>query len=353
LLTSGQYLAARQALEASGKRLDAGDSISRARLQRRIAQAWSSQQLYDETGQAFQNALAELGNQPPAGLESEWMQEWLETRLRQADYLYFKNQPDEMQVVCDLLEEPLQQFGTLAQQSDFYTVQGMLANRRERFRISAKTVQLVQNGLSLAEQSGDPLLIARKRFGLGFNLLWYGSLQEAIEQLDQAQALSEKLGATFIQNQALAYLTTAFRMEGNQEKVSRLAQRGLALAEKENHPTYQGTALANLAWLAYRQNDWVEAERLGQAALPLWGNDRYPFLWLANFPRAAVALHRRDGRCVRDRLADTLGVFQQRFPDELEAGLQRAVLLLAEPASEDGFEAARRALEVASLLRYL
>ncbi len=354
LLTSGQYPAAHQALEAAGKHLDAGDAISRARLQRRIAQAWSSQQLYDEAGQAFQNALTELGNQPPAGLESEWMQEGLETRLRQADYLYFKNQPDEMQVVCDLLEEPLQEFGTLAQQSDFYTVKGMLANRRERFRISANTVQIVRHALSLAEQSGDPLLIARKRFGLGFNLLWYGSRQEAIEQLDQAQALSEKLGATFIQNQALAYLTTAFRMEGNQEKVSALAQRGLALSEKENHPTYQGTALANLAWLAYRQDDWAEAERLGQAALPLWGNDRYPFLWLANFPLAAVALRRRDGPCVRNRLADTLGAFQQRLPEELEAGLMQAVSKLDEAATEDdSLEAARHALEIASLRGYL
>lgn len=75
-----------------------------------------------------------------ANRQLAWRQEWLETRLQQMDYLYFTEQVDEMQVVCKLLDEPLKQYGTKRQQSEYYTSHGMLNNRRQRYRVSAETI---------------------------------------------------------------------------------------------------------------------------------------------------------------------------------------------------------------------
>lgn len=347
-LISGAYEAARQALQRALNYLESAERIPAARLQRRIAQCWSSQQCYAEAGQAIDAALAALGERPPAGDENAWRAEWLELRLFQVDYLYFKNDPPAMQVVCDLLEMPLEQYGSLAQRSEFCTLQGMLRNRLQRYRLSEETVRLVRRALELAEHTGDPLLLARKRFGLGFNLLWYGDRRGAIDQLEQALALADRLSSSLIQNQALAYLSVAYRMEGNAEAVRRLAQRGLELAKSAQHPTYQGVALSNQAWLDYRCGDWGAAERLAEAAAELWGHDRYPLVWLAELPLAALAARAGDLADARTHLAACLDDKQQRLPDDLESCLQAA--LAGEPA---GPESLAEALDCARRLGYL
>lgn len=347
-LISGAYEAARQALRRSLDFLDSAGGITAARLQRRIAQCWSSQQRYFEAGQAIEAALAALGERPTDGEENAWRAEWLELRLFQVDTLYFKNDPPAMQVVCDLLEGPLEQYGSLAQRSEFCTLQGMLRNRLQRYRLSEDTVRLVRRALELAEQTGDPLLLARKHFGLGFNLLWYGDRRGAIDQLEQALALADRLSSSLIQNQALAYLSVAHRMEGDLEAVRRLAQRGLELAKSAQHPTYQGVALSNQAWLAYRSGDWGTAERLAEAAVELWGHDRYPLVWLAELPLAALATYCGDLADARTHLAACLGEKQQRLPDELDGCLQ--AVLAGEPFDPG---ALAEALDCAARLGYL
>jgi DNA-binding SARP family transcriptional activator len=331
LIATGQYTAGRQSLVSAMEYQEPMDPIVRARLLRGIGQSWSAQQRYDEAGQAINDALAELGAEPAAGLEEAWIQEWLETRLQQVDLLYFNNQPDEMQSVCDLLEGQLTRYGSLAQQSDFYTSLGMLNNRRERFSTSSETVLFGRRALELSEKSGEPLLIARKHFSLGFNLLWYGDRSSAIAHLHQALEMAEKLGVTFVQNQALAYLAIAYRMAGDRQSTSELAQRNLDLAEAEHHPTYQGTALANLAWLAYHQGDLQEAERLAENALQNWQHGDYPMEWLAYFPLAAIALDKGDLQKAHACLAAILHPNQQCLPEDLEAILERA----ASPNRED------------------
>lgn len=352
LLIQGQNDSARSNFLLAMQHLDPEDAVSRARLWRQTAQAWSAEQRYDEAGESVQNALAELGDLPPAMQEADWRQEWLGTRLQQVDYLYFKNLPDEMETVCRLLEDPLDRFGTLGQKSEFSTLLGMLNNRRERYRISAETVQYVRRALVLAEQTGDRLMIARKQFGLGFNLLWYGDRPAAILQLEQAFKLSEKLGATYVQNQALAYLTIASRMENDKARVEQLASLGLSLARAGNHPTYQGTALANQAWLAYRRGDLELAERLAENALNLWQHGAYPFEWLADLPLAASAAQRGDLKKAQERLAAMLMDSQQRLPGELEASLRDAVKPTLEADRQDASKVVQRALEEAARLGY-
>jgi DNA-binding SARP family transcriptional activator/predicted ATPase len=347
LLIAGQYEASRQNLSIAIQHLNPNDTIDRARLLRLTAQTWSSQQRYAEAQEAIGNALAVLGDPPPADPESQLMQEWLETRMQQIDCLYFQNEPDEMETVCKVLEGPLTQSGTLEQQAEYCTLLSMLKDRRQRYRMSAIDMQIVHRALELAEQTNNPLLIANKHFGLGFNLLWYGDRKKAIAQLDQALLQAEKLGATFVQNQALAYLTIAYRMDGNQEMVSQLAQRGLALSE-EIHPNYQGVALANLAWLAYKQGYMDQAEQLAENAMPLLRRVGYPFEWLADLLLASVAMQRGQLRRAQEHLVATLHPSQQRLPEELEASLNEAV----NPNGVPTRKAIQQALETASRLGY-
>jgi predicted ATPase len=353
LLMSGRYEAALRALSNAMHRLEPGNFIDQARLSRRVAETWSSQQRYDEAEEALRNALDNLGDQPPADKQSEWMQEWLEIRFHQVDIFYFRNQPDEMQSTCDLLEGPLDKYGSLEQRAEYFTLRAMLNNNLSRYRVSPQTISLVKKALELAEQVGDPFFLARKHFGLGFNLLLYGERLRAITQLDQALALADKIGATYLQNQALAYLAIAYRMNGDLEAVGQLARRGLALAEAGRHPNYQGVALANLAWLAYHKDDLEEAENLAESALKLWRQTGYPLGWLADFPLAAAAIKQGDLRRAQKSLAAVLHLKQQRLPDDLEAQLEMASSTHHGSDSPSSREAVRQALDIAGRLGYL
>lgn len=349
LLIGGQYEVSRQYLSIALQHLEPNDTIARVRLLRLTAQTWSAQQRLSETEEAIENALVVLGNLPPIDPASPLVHEWLDIRLQQLECLYFRNQPDEMEAICKLLDRPLKQSGTLGQQANFYILRADLNNRRQRYRVTAETVQNVRHALDLAEQTNDPLFIARKHFSLGFDLLWYGDRKGAITQLEKALLQAEKLGATYVQDRALAYLSIAYRMAGSQEKVNELAQRGLASAEAEHNPIYQGIALANLAWLAYHQGDLEKVEKLAENALQLWGYGDYPFEWLADFPLAATQMKRGDTLRAQERLAATLRPTQQRLPNDLDTCLNKAI----DPNGVPAREVIQLALEAASQLGYL
>ena len=335
------------------KYLEPGDFAGRARLLRLISQTWSAQQQYSEAEKAIGKALVELGDLPPEDPDSLLMQEWLKTRLYQIDCFYFQNRPEEMETLCEFIEGPIEQSGTLEQQADFCTLRGKLNNRNHRYRSSAETVQLARRSLKLAERAKDPLLIARKHFSLGFNLLWYGERQKAINQLKQALDLAENLGATFIQDQALAYLGIAYRMQGRQREVIILSQRGLTLAEAENHPTYQGVALANLAWSAYHQGDLEKAEQQAEKALQHWGSRNYPFEWLADFPLAAIRMKRGEIRLAQECLDAIQIPTQQWLPEELQTCLKEIVNRKSQGDPELARQAIQQALTTANRLGYL
>jgi DNA-binding SARP family transcriptional activator len=349
-LLSGDYDRARQAYSQAQACLPTQQAaLTHARLLRNISESWAAQHHYSEAGDCLQLALQALGDSSPSGQEADWQQEWLEIHLRQMSRLYFLDRADEMQSISDLIEAPLRQHGNLEQQADYYSLLGMLANRKNRFRVDGQGIGFASRALELAEKTGSPLKITSRRFSLGFNLLWSGSPREAIPILEQALAQAERLGSRYIQSQVLAYLSIAHRMRGETGRVRRLAPRSLELAENQQHLLYQGVALANLGWLAYRLGNLEEAERLSLAALERW-RDGYPMAWLADFPLAGVAYAAGNLPQARQRFQAMLSEKQQRLPAELEQALLKAA---APPAPDQETHSAGRALVTAHRLGYL
>jgi hypothetical protein len=63
------------------------------------------------------------------------------------------------------------------------------------------------------------------------------------------------------------------------------------LATKLGMVEYIAMAKANLAWVAWREEDHAEAEKLATEALDLWHgmDDPYGFDWMAVWPLIAIA----------------------------------------------------------------
>jgi tetratricopeptide (TPR) repeat protein len=199
--------------------------------------------------------------------------------------------------------------------------------RGANYAPSDAAVASARAALAVLPPATGPEVRALYQFALGFHLLWRGDLQAAEAELSGALDMSEQTGDVSLQARCLAYLTLVHRRQGRGAEVERFAHRGLAAAETAGMLEYTGAAHANLAWLAWRRGDLIEAGRLGQAALEVWRRygPPYPLHWQALWPLVGVAsTERRFGDAVL-YARQLRAPVQQALAPEIDAALCAAL----------------------------
>jgi hypothetical protein len=88
----------------------------------------------------------------------------------------------------------LERHGTPAQRSDFFGNLLFMASRRDRYVISDETLGYGRARLAAAEEMGEPFQVATAQFNLGFSLLFYGNLDEAVRCFLQSLGFAERAG---------------------------------------------------------------------------------------------------------------------------------------------------------------
>jgi hypothetical protein len=90
---------------------------------------------------------------------------------------------------------------------------------------------------------------------------------------------------------------------------------------------YVAMANANLAWVAWREGNYLETEKLGCEALKLWHGmeDPYGFDWMALWPLIAAALGQNDVGQAIEYARALLIERQHPLPQELAAITQKAI----------------------------
>ncbi len=318
LVLTGDREAARQAFAAA---LDPGiDTVTQARLWRKVGTTWLPAHAYDQASDAFARALDALGP-PPAEADDVWWEAWLDAQLALIDLHYFLAQLPELDALCAQIREPMLTYGLARQKANYFTALIMASNRRSRFVNTPEVVADAQEAMTWARQTGDANLITRKRFSLGFTYLWEGRLTDAIAALREAAAESHETGNRPLENQCLAYLTVAFRLNGDLPAARASLEEAGAIAKAEGNPFYVGIAMANAAWLSGREGDRPAAARQARAALAQWADLAFPFRWLAAWPllAAQVAQGALDAVPATARLM--LAPNQQPAPDPVAAAL--------------------------------
>jgi hypothetical protein len=118
---------------------------------------------------------------------------------------------------------------------------------------------------------------------------------------------------------------------------------------------YVAMAKANLAWVAWRDDDAKKAESLGTEALELWHGmeDPYNFDWMARWPLIAVAISRNDTACAIDHARALLLENQHPLPQKLASLTQEAINSWEEKRPEAALANFEHALRVAHELGQL
>jgi len=347
-----------EAIEAYGQAaaaLPADDTTAQARLKRKSYLAHARAARDEAAIAALRDALGFLGSEPSAEAGA-WRQEWIEVHLAMASWHYAVNQLEEMSSVVEALGPMALEHGSPQQQSRYYRSLSMLNSRRERYRISARTLDDARRALAALAGTKERQLVATQQFSLGFLALWHGDLSLAREQLTSAAAFAQQREELTMQMQTQTYLTILCRFARDVEGTRAHLTEALELATRHGHLDYQAAGQANRAWLELVTGDSAAAQESARAALDIWLSrraGRYPFRWLACLPLLDLALDSGDLELAAEQARLVLAPTQQQLAPALSEALTFG--LRARDAGEP--EGARaelaRALELARAERLI
>ena len=118
---------------------------------------------------------------------------------------------------------------------------------------------------------------------------------------------------------------------------------------------YVAMAKASLAWVAWREKNEVEAERLAREALESWHGmeDPYGMDWMALWPLIAMAFAGKDIEVAVELATGLLKDNQHPPPEKLSAVVRKTCEQWQNGVQEGAASDLARAIKIAEELRYI
>jgi DNA-binding SARP family transcriptional activator len=313
---------ARQAYQQGRRHIPAQAFLWQAHVQRKIAKTWNHPSTLETLLHGYKEAERIL-EQAPDRSSLQWHQEWLDIQLDQLLPLQLHRiSVQEMSEMLEKIQPIVDQYGTVAQQAQFFLSAAARNLARDRPEVSEETIAQFRSALSAVQQTENTSLVGFARFGLGRTLFLSGHLDEAEEQMRAAMNVGEEMGHAFLLERCLSFLPFIFRQRGQVEEVRRVITRALTVPGMK----LTSLLLAHRAWLARRDGEMDKAEEYSRAALEEWQHQRQvnPHQWAALWPLIGVLL-------VQQRLSEAmhygrmlLDVRQQPSSEQLGVLLESA-----------------------------
>jgi predicted ATPase/class 3 adenylate cyclase len=322
----GQHAEARAAYDCARSFVPKADSIWRSRLYRKTGFSHNLQRHYEETGRAYDSAEKELGDMTSTR-SPDWWEEKVQIQLERMQLLYWQGMAGEMKELAERYRSAIEQRGTPIQRGRFFEKLALSDLTGSRYHPTEECVKLAELAFSESQGSSNLSEISHIRFVLGLVNLWCGNYASAVEHGEAALQLAQRCGDLVTQARSLTYLAVAHRCAHHLEQARRFAAQTLELATKIGMVEYVAMAKANLAWVAWREDNHAEAEKLGSEALRLWHGmeDPYSLDWMALWPLIAVAFGRNDIAQAIDYARGMLVEQQRPLPEKLAAATQKAI----------------------------
>ena len=133
-----------------------------------------------------------------------------------------------------------------------------------------------------------------------------------------------------------------------------MAVRTEEMADGFGFAEWQGMSRALLAWVAWQEERFGEAERLAEGALERWKTNvvHDPLYWICLWPLIAVRLAGGHSKEAVAAARDLLGPDQMRLPAELEAKVEAAISAWDTGQAEVAAEQLALALKLAEELDF-
>ncbi|MGA7613778.1 MAG: protein kinase [Thermoanaerobaculia bacterium] len=323
------------------------ESLRLARLRRKLGRSLIPERHLQEALEEFGRAEKELlkgRDDSPA-----WWREWLQLHLDRNWVHYWKADVPGMSAELNAIAGDVESHASDAQQCAFYYARSLLAFRRDRYLLDDETVDGQRRAVEAARRSSEGFPPAAPLFALGFIHFWRCELDEAERWLMEGKEIAEKTGDLVQRTRSAAYLSLVSRRRGEVEESRLRTDTSIALARETNLREYVITGEGNLGWIAWKNGDRAEAERLTRKSLHdrIESGLQIPLDWVPAFPLLDILSSdgkREEAKVLVRRL---LQPDQHRFPPRLEEALTSA------SSSDDPLPALEESLRIARELRYL
>ena len=245
--------------------------------------------------------------------------------------------------------------GAAAQRAEFLKMIALSMLMESRFRPSQECVELAKRAVAASDETNNPAQAGHVNFVLGLIELCHGDFGGGVEQCGRALVMAEQTGDLVLQSRCLTYRAVAFRRLGDVARCRTDAEKTCELANKLGMVEYIAMAKANLAWVAWRQENYAEAEKIATKALDLWHgmDDPYGFDWMALWPLIAIALHRQDSSAAIGFARGLLAENQHPLPETLLNAIRKACDEWQNGAEENATADLISAMGLARELSYL
>jgi hypothetical protein len=192
-------------------------------------------------------------------------------------------------------------------------------------------------------------------FNFAVALLWHGDLDEATGMLRESLQEAEQCGDTALRSRSLTYLMVAARKRGDVDAVNKAVGPVIERAREASLPEYEAMAIANRAWVAWRNGEEQKAATDAQTALGMWDGlpVRYFYDWMALWPLIAMAL--ASGK-VEEAVEHSRGMLpppQQLLQEPVRTLVNKAISAWDASQAAETEELLRHAVSAAGDLGYL
>ncbi|GCE19800.1 hypothetical protein KDK_36000 [Dictyobacter kobayashii] len=322
-----------------------------ARIHRKIASHWNSVTNPAASILSYQEAEHLLYNIAEEEKDLAWQQELLQMKIGQVWTLNLLNRFQEMVDILGQIQQPIEQIGTLMQKAQYFQCLCLRDSRQMRYHVDEQVINTARLALSICQKSGHAGDIGNFMYTLGSVLMWAGQLVEAETYLQTGLTLEEQVGDITLQLFGLFFLTMLFRRQKQPDKARQCVERLL----RGPYPGYGPMAYACQAWLAWKEDRLVEAQRLAEFALAGWqhASTSYPFLWTALWPLIAIAVCQERVAVSIAYVHQLLDPAQEAHPAALTEQLERAVQLWENKQPEQAQVSLLKAIEQAQVEGYL
>jgi class 3 adenylate cyclase len=354
LTLAGRHDDARTAFARTLSVVENSELISRARLHRKVGFSHSLQRHFAETTREFDLADQALG-EPVDATASDWWEEKVQIQLERMHLFYWQGMVKEMRNLAEQYRSVIAERGAAAQRAEFLKMLALSMLMESRFQPSEECLELAERAVAASEEANNPAEAGHVNFALGLIELWHGHFGDAAEQCGRALTIAERTGDLVLQSRCLTYRAVAFRRLGDVARCITEAEKTCELATKLGMVEYIAMAKANLAWVAWRQENHAEAEKLATEALELWHGmeDPYGFDWMALCPLIAIALHRQDSSAAIGFARGLLAENQHPLPETLLNQIRKACDEWQKGVQENATSDLASAIGLARELRYL
>jgi class 3 adenylate cyclase/tetratricopeptide (TPR) repeat protein len=331
----------------------AQDRSQRARLRALWCDTEEGAHRYPQALAQCDLAEQELGpaSDPP---ELAWLAAWVAVQQARMSVLYWLNDTETYARVIEQVRPLVEAHGSAEQRAGFLISMLGFLLRRDRYRATDETVE-IGRAVYAAVQEAEPSPFWWATFELGFVLLWHGDLDEATVMLRESLAEGERRGDLSLQSRTLTYLMAAGRKRGDVEGVRKAIPTVIERAREASLPEYEAMAIANRAWVAWRDGDEEKATADAQTALRTWEKlpVRYLFDWMALWPLLAIALASRRIEEAAEYAHRMLPPPQQLLQEPAQTLVENAVHAWDASQPTETAELLHRAIHAAGDLGYL